>query len=222
MHKKIIVTGATGNLGSAVVSTFLNTGDVVFGVGHKKESLHLKSQNHWHAGVDLQDANATGKLIQEIFEKEQVIDMLVCTAGGFISGKQENVKEGDILEQIQLNFMTCFNIVQAILPHLIKQGKGKIFLVGSKPGFNMEKGSNSVAYALSKSLIFRLAEILNYEYRSSGISTYVIVPGTIDTPENRATMPNQNFAKWVSPDTIAETIKNYIAEPAVNNPIISF
>ena len=79
-------------------------------------------------------------------------------------------------------------------------------MVGSKPGLEMKNSKGMVAYGLSKSLIFRLAELMNDEAKGKDVVTTVIVPSTIDTPQNRKSMPNADFSRWVSADAIAELI----------------
>lgn len=217
-----MITGASGNLGAAIVEKFSKDGYTVFGIDHQSRPLFQRSENYWEAGVDLQDAEATQYMMDDILGRGNEIEALVCTAGGYMAGKLEETGTGDILSQFNLNFFTAFNIVKPVLLHMQKQGRGKIFLVGSRPGLDITKGNNSVAYAFSKSLIFRLAELLNHTYNGEGIQTWVIVPGTIDTPQNREAMPGNDFSKWVLPSTIAETVLAYCKGDAKEGMLISF
>ena len=222
MDKNVIVTGASGNLGKAVSKTFRNDGYDVFELIHKDHPLIKVEQNNWQGGVDLQNQEATANMVNDIITIQPEISTLICTAGGYVHGNIENTNSSQILEQVKLNFITAFNIVQPVLIQMKKQGQGKIFLTGSQPGMDIRQGYNSVAYAFSKSLIFQLAQLLNDEYKSHGIDTFVIVPGTIDTPQNRMAMPKQDFTKWVSPGTIAESILQHCKQPADDNMLINF
>lgn len=222
MERNIIITGASGNLGAALTETFLKDGYTVFGIDHQSRPLFQRSENYWEAGVELQDAEATQYLVDDILGQEIEIETLVSTAGGFMMGKLEETQNGDILSQFNLNFISAFNIMKPVLIQMRKQGHGKIFLVGARPGLDIREGSNSVAYAFSKSLIFRLAELLNHNYSQDGIRTWVIVPGTIDTPQNREAMPGNDFSEWVSPSTIAETVLDYCKGNAKESMMISF
>lgn len=217
-----MITGASGNLGAAIVEKFSKDGYTVFGIDHQSRPLFQGSENYWEAGVDLQDAEATQYMMDDILGRGNEIETLVCTAGGYMAGKLEETGTGDILSQFNLNFFTAFNIVKPVLLHMQKQGRGKIFLVGSRPGLDITKGDNSVAYAFSKSLIFRLAELLNHTYNSEGIQTWVIVPRTIDTPQNREAMPGNDFSEWVLPSTIAETVLAYCKGDVKEGMLISF
>ena len=222
MKKNILITGASGNLGTAIAEKFSRDGYTVFGIDHQSRPLFQRSENYWEAGVDLQDAETTQYLVDDILGRGNEIDILVCTAGGFMMGNLEETGTGEILSQFNLNFFTAFNIVKPVLQQMKKQGGGKIFLVGARPGLDITAGSNSLAYAFSKSLIFRLAESLNHTYQNEGIQTWVIVPGTIDTPQNRDAMPGSDFSAWVSPSTIAETVLDYCKGNAKEGMLISF
>jgi NAD(P)-dependent dehydrogenase (short-subunit alcohol dehydrogenase family) len=105
---------------------------------------------------------------------------------------------------------------------MIKQNSGRLFLIGSRQGLDASRGKESIAYTLSKSLIFRLAEIMNAEAKGKNVITAVIVPGTIDTPPNRKSMPEADFSSWVKPSQIADVILFYSGEgaDAVREPVI--
>ncbi|MEP7169524.1 MAG: short-chain dehydrogenase, partial [Bacteroidota bacterium] len=83
---------------------------------------------------------------------------------------------------------------------------GKIILIGSEPGKDGSKAKGSVAYGFTKSLLFRLAELINAEGRDKNISAHVIIPTTMDTPQNRAAMPKADFSKWTTPEKVSEEI----------------
>jgi NAD(P)-dependent dehydrogenase (short-subunit alcohol dehydrogenase family) len=91
---------------------------------------------------------------------------------------------------------------------------GRIVLVGARPALQPRDGASNVAYGLSKSLVLRLAEILNAEGADHNVVTSVIIPSTIDTPDNRAAMPKADFTKWVRPEDIAATIAFILSQPA--------
>lgn len=85
---------------------------------------------------------------------------------------------------------------------MMQQGSGRIFLIGSRPGFDMSNSKGTVAYGMNKSLIFRLAELMNEEAKGMNIVTSVVVPSTIDTPQNRTAMPEADFNKWIKPEAM--------------------
>src|ERR1051325_9233518 len=89
---------------------------------------------------------------------------------------------------------------------MMKQKNGRIFIIGSKPGLDAKNGKGMIAYGLAKSLLFRLAELMNDEAKGTNVVTSVVVPGTIDTPSNRNSMPGANFDNWVKVESIADII----------------
>ena len=106
-----------------------------------------------------------------------------------------------------LNFDTAYFVARPVFEQMLKQPNGgKIILIGSRPGLNPKDGKGSLAYALSKSLIFRLAEILNAEGSAKNVTASVIVPSTIDTEVNRKEMPDKDFTAWVKPEQIADAM----------------
>ncbi len=115
-------------------------------------------------------------------------------------------KQADIAKQYKLNFETAYNMARPVFIQMMQQGSGRIFLIGSRPGLDMKNSSGMVGYGLAKSLIFRLAELMNEEAKGTNVVTSVVVPSTIDTPQNRKSMPQCDFTKWVTPDTIADII----------------
>ena len=95
-------------------------------------------------------------------------------------------------------------------------------MIGSKPGIDMHNSKGMVAYGLSKSLIFRLAELFNDESKGTDVIAHVIVPSTIDTPQNRKSMPDADYSKWVKAEMIAEVIHFYAMDIAsvIREPVI--
>jgi NAD(P)-dependent dehydrogenase (short-subunit alcohol dehydrogenase family) len=96
----------------------------------------------------------------------------------------------DILAQYELNFETAYHVARPVFLNMMEKGKGRIFLVGSRPGLDMRNSKGMVAYGLSKSLVFRLAELMNEEAKGTDVVVSVIAPSTIDTPQNRKSMPD--------------------------------
>jgi len=219
--KTAIITGSSGNLGRAVVKKFLTEGYKVIGT-----DMHMHPDNvhdHFeHVTVDLTNEKDADNFISEVIKKNQAIDAAVLTVGGFAMGKIAETKIGDIKKQFLLNFETAYNTAKPIFLQMIKQNSGRIFMIGSRPGSDMKSSKGMVAYGITKSLIFRLAELMNEEAKGTNVITTVIVPSTIDTPENRKAMPDVDSSKWVKPENIAAIIYFYCSEPAsvVREPVI--
>ncbi len=110
-------------------------------------------------------------------------------------------------KMINLNFFTAFNTIQPILRLLKDQEDRKnIVLIGAKPVFEPNAAKAVFPYALSKTMVIKIAEVINADTRQNNTTATVIVPSIIDTPPNRAAMPNANFSDWVKPESIADKI----------------
>ena len=128
----------------------------------------------------------------------------------------------DIAKQYKLNFETAYNVARPLFVQMMKQNNGRIFIIGSKPGLSSVNSKGMVAYGLAKSLIFRLAELMNAEAKGTNVVISVIVPSTIDTPQNRKSMPDADPDKWVKPEAIADVIYFYCSDAAavLREPVI--
>jgi NAD(P)-dependent dehydrogenase (short-subunit alcohol dehydrogenase family) len=213
--KTAIVTGATGNLGRAVVKQFIDEGYKVFGTLMPGEAVDSPMEK---LPVDLLNEAAAQRAVEAIGS----IDVAVLTVGGFALGDIEATSSSDILKQYRLNFETAYNIARPVFLRMKKQGGGKIFFIGSKPGMDGKNGKGMTAYSFAKSLVFRLAELVNEEGAAHNIVASVIVPGTIDTPQNRKAMPDADFNKWVKAEEIAGLASFFSSDQArsVREPVI--
>jgi NAD(P)-dependent dehydrogenase (short-subunit alcohol dehydrogenase family) len=212
--KTAIVTGAAGNLGQAVVKKFLLKGYSVIGTVIPDESSIIQShgQHFETAVVDLLNEELSQHFIELVTVKHKIIDVAVLTVGGFTMGDILATKTAEISRQFRLNFETAYNVARPVFRQMLNQGHGRIFLIGARPGANMQNSTGMVAYGLSKSLIFRLAELMNEEAKEQDIVTSVVVPSTIDTPQNRLSMPKADYTKWVTPEAIADIIYFHTSE----------
>lgn len=219
-----IVTGASGNLGHAVVQKFIAEGYKVIGtVLHKDPFVfELPADQFEKMTVDLSDETAAQQFIDTVLSKYKRIDAAVLTVGGFAMGKIADTKTSDIAKQYQLNFETAYNIARPVFVQMLQQNSGRIFMIGSKPGLSANNSKGMVAYGLGKSLLFRLAELMNDEAKGHNVVTSVVVPGTINTPQNRQSMPDADFSKWVNPENIAAVIHYHCIASAeiLREPVI--
>lgn len=207
----VVVTGAAGNMGQAVVKKFLDEGHKVVGtiVPGDPVKWDMGSQYFFTEEADLSNEQAAQAAIQKIIKERGTIDIAVLTVGGFAMGKIAETGLADIQKQIHLNFETAYNTARPIFLEMMQKGRGRIFLIGSKPGLDSRNGKGMVAYSIAKSMIFRLAELMNEEAKGTDVVVCVVVPSTIDTPQNRKSMPDSDTSKWVKPEAIADAIYFY-------------
>lgn len=204
--KTAIITGATGNLGSAVIEKFKTLNyQIAATVTPRSAGTDLGTGVDIHR-VDLTDEVEARTFVESAIQKYQRIDVGLLLVGGYAPGSIEQTDASSIKKMIALNFDTAFHVVQPLFRSMLTRGYGRIVLVGSRPALNAKDARHNVGYALAKSLLFRLAEVLNVEGASHDVLTTVIVPSTIDTPDNRSNMPDADFTKWVTPAAIANAM----------------
>ena len=211
-----IVTGASGNLGQAVVQKFLSEGYAVEGTG----SLLIDAPHFHSLPVDLVNEQAAGDWVQSVIAKHKTIDVAVLTVGGFAMADIAGTTTAMIGQQYRLNFETAYNVARPVFVQMRKQGAGTIFLIGSKAGMEAGTSKGMIAYGLSKSLLFRLAELMNEEAAGTAVKTIVIVPSTIDTPQNSVAMPGADFSTWQTPGFIANTIFTLSSSVISNESVV--
>ncbi|MEO6221003.1 MAG: SDR family NAD(P)-dependent oxidoreductase [Ginsengibacter sp.] len=216
MMKVAIVTGSSGNMGQAVVKKFIEGGYYVVGtvIPNDPVSMDFPTGKFEKIIVDLMNEEDSQKFIDTILEKHGSVDAAVLTVGGFAMGEIAETKTADILKQYKLNFETAYNVARPVFVQMLKQNNGRIFIIGSKPGLDAKNSKGMVAYGLAKSLIFRLAELMNDEAKGKNVVTNVVVPSTIDTAPNRKSMPDANFDNWIKPEQIADVIYWHCKEEA--------
>ncbi len=222
--KTAIVTGASGNLGKAVTKKFIEEGYFVTGTILSNDSalLNFPTDKFEKVVVNLEDEDGSQKFVDDVISKRKNIDAAVLTVGGFAMGSIAETKTSDIFQQYKLNFETAYNVARPVFMQMMKQNSGRIFIIGSKPGLSAKNGKGVIAYSLAKSLIFRLAELMNNEAKGKNVVTSVVVPGTIDTLSNRKNMPDGDFESWVKPESIADVIYWYCTGEALvlREPVI--
>ena len=208
--KVIVVTGAAGNLGRAVVDTFLAAGGTVCGMDHRQGRLvemfpEHAGTLHIYENVDLTDREALIALRKQIQAEVGQVDALVNTVGGFTMGERVDQISTETWDRMMdINVRSLLNASAAFVPSMLAAGGGKIVTVSA--GAALKGGAKMGAYAAAKAAVLRLTESMAAELKASNIQANCILPGTIDTPENRQAMPDADFDKWVTPEQIARVI----------------
>jgi len=208
----VLVTGGTGNLGSAVVSAYVEAGARLAAPERKSGRIremfsHLtKSQDHYLPEmIDVTDPESVDSLIRGTLDHLGRIDILVHTVGGYRAEgppHQTSLETWDFMQS--LNARSTFLVNRGVIPAMLEQGHGCIVNVASRSA--LKSGSEDVAYAAAKSVVARITESMASAYKQQGIRTNAVIPGTIDTPENREAMPEANSSLWVAPEQIAQVI----------------
>ncbi|HKQ75407.1 MAG TPA: SDR family oxidoreductase [Blastocatellia bacterium] len=207
-----IVTGAAGNLGVALVSAFWDANAKLALIDLSPERLLnifpdlTDSTNHFIAPpTDVTDPASAARAVELIKHHFGRIDILVNTAGGYRAGTPlHETPLSDWEFMLNLNARSVFVMCQAVIPQMLEQRKGRIVNIASRAALGGDAGHS--AYSASKTAVVRLTESMDAELKESGVNVNCIMPGIIDTPQNREAMPKSDFSKWVAPDAIADVI----------------
>jgi NAD(P)-dependent dehydrogenase (short-subunit alcohol dehydrogenase family) len=201
--KVVVVTGALGALGKVVVETALKRGARVAGLDHAPSWMEPTPERIELGGVDLADAALAKQAIDAAARHFGKIDVLINIAGGFTF---ETVADGDPASwqrMYSLNVLTALNASRAAISYLAVLSAGRIVNIGAMGA--LQAGAGMGAYAASKAGVHRLTEALSAEWKGK-ITVNAVLPSIIDTAANRASMPNADFSKWVTPLELAEVI----------------
>jgi NAD(P)-dependent dehydrogenase (short-subunit alcohol dehydrogenase family) len=214
-----IVTGGTGALGRAVTFELLTRGANVMCTYLTEEELDASFALRQSFGervvfgkADVTRQPHVAKLVSKTEETFSRIDILVNVVGGFAMGPIGATGEDDWDAMMSVNLKSAFLCSKAVIPVMIMNGWGRIVNVGSRPAL---KGSARMsAYGASKAGVLNLTQSMAEELREHDITVNAVVPGTIDTPANRAAMPESDYSKWVPPSDIAKVIAFLSSEDA--------
>lgn len=218
--KNILITGANGNLGQACTQRFRAAGYQIIAIVSPGKK-HTQPPEIFTYEADLTNEQTITDIINSIYQQHRTIDAALLLAGGYTWGPLSETSISTIKKMLSVNFETTFPCAQKVFEKMSSQpGGGRIVMIGARPSLVANEAKKNVAYALSKSLIFKLAEILNAAGKEKNIVTSVIVPSIIDTPVNRKDMPDADFSKWVTPEQIADTIHFIVSQSALREPII--
>ena len=205
--KIVAVTGGFGQLGVAVVRAALDAGAQVAALDRARQPADAKALAGALAlgDIDLAESSAATKAVDQVVAQLGGLDALINIAGTF---RWESLETGsvdtwDLLHRV--NLRSAVNTSHAALPHLTKRGGGRIINIGAGAAA-AKAGAGMGAYTASKAGVAKLTEALAEEVKDRGITVNAILPSIIDTPANRADMPNADFSRWVPPRAIADVI----------------
>lgn len=213
----VVITGAAGALGRAVVQRFLGEGARLALIGHSDKQLAdafpgLDNSRHLLIAADVTSESSMQAAAGQIVQAFQRVDTVVHVAGGFEMGAAVHTLERATWDRMMnLNAWSFVAVAQAFAPSMIERKAGSMIAVTAKVA---GRGVASMsAYIASKSALQRLVEAMAAELSPHGIRVNSIAPSVLDTAANRQAMPDANPADWVSTDVAAQTVA-FLASPA--------
>jgi NAD(P)-dependent dehydrogenase (short-subunit alcohol dehydrogenase family) len=200
-QRTVIVTGAAGHLGRAVARAFDELGASLVLLDTKPE----KPDSHFFIQADLRDADSVQRAADQALERFGRIDVLCNIAGAFRMGPPlHETKDADWDFLFDVNARSVLHTARAVVPAMLESGGGKIINVAA---YAAQKGAAAMgAYAASKSAVIRITETMAAELREKNINVNCVLPTIIDTPDNRAAMPQADPRRWVSTQDLAAVI----------------
>jgi NAD(P)-dependent dehydrogenase (short-subunit alcohol dehydrogenase family) len=211
--KHVVITGGFGVLGRAAGAELAARGARVGLLDRSPVPADRASADGILAigGVDLADGAAAAAALARIAAQLGSINCLVNVAGGFAWETIEGAGIDTWDRMYSMNLRTAVASAQAVLPHLAGQG-GRIVNVGALAG--LKAGAGMGAYAASKAGVARFTEALAEEVKERGITVNAVMPSIIDTPANRADMPDADPARWVTSKSLAAVIAFLLSDDA--------
>ena len=218
----VIVTGGSGALGQAISQRFLADGDVVcvpWVVDRERERLEASvdaaTRKRLHLEqCDVGDDTAMARLVAGVIARQGRVDVLVSAVGGFAMGDLAQTDRALWDRMIALNLTTQYVAARAVLPPMLAAGSGRIVAIASRAVLTPTGGL--IAYTVAKAAVITFVQALAAETRGRGVTVNAVLPSTMDTPANRAAMPDADPNTWIPVAAVADAIVYLAAETSAH------
>jgi NAD(P)-dependent dehydrogenase (short-subunit alcohol dehydrogenase family) len=210
----VVITGAQGQAGSAIARRLAGTSPLAL-LDHAQGTTQEPSAGApsvVFGGVDVTDESSVQQVVARVRTELGPIRALVHTVGAYADGVDViDQSASAVRRMLELNYLAAVHLVHTVLPDLVDRDGSRIVLFASTDALHGRAGAS--AYAAAKAALLRFAESLAAEVAPRGVLVRVLVPTTIDTPANRASRPDADFASWVTLDEVASTVE-FLLSPA--------
>lgn len=213
--KVAVITGAKGGLGTFVTNAFLNAGAAVAGVSRSIAQSDFDHPRFAAIAAELSSRAAADRVIEQAASRFGRVDAVVHLMGGWTGGALLEDTEASVLDRmLDLNLKSAFHVMGAAAKVMRAQAAGRILAIASKAA--VEPAPNSGAYAASKAALVSLVRGFAAELRGAGVTANAVLPGTMDTPQNRAAMPDADPSRWVHPSQVASLLVYLASDEAAS------
>lgn len=200
--KVVLITGAKGGLGTDVTEAFVRAGATVVGTSRSIQQADFDGDNFTAISADITQADATRELVAKVVKRFGRIDVLVHVMGGFAASAIHETDDETWNKMRDMNTTAGFYIAREVIRAMRASSGGRIIAIGSLAATEPHAGLG--AYVASKSALTALFRTIALENLDVGITSNVILPGTMDTAANRKAMPDADPSKWVKPEDVAK------------------
>lgn len=207
--KVVVIAGGSGALGQTVTPACVNVGAQVITVDR---TVPPKVVGWTTLQADVTDEADIQRLVRDVIKRHGHLDVLINLVGGFAMGRLVETKVELWQRMLAMNVTSAFLLSKAVVPHMAKQGTGRILHVAAWAA--VEPFPGAAAYIVAKSSLVALIKVLALELKGSGVTVNGVLPNTIDTPGNRASMPEVDPSTWTKPASVAETLLFLASEEA--------
>ena len=222
MPRVALVTGGSGALGQAITHRFLADGAAVcvpWIVERERERLEASVDAAARARLmlercDVGDDAAMAAAVERVLKRHGRIDVLVTAVGGFAMGGLVDTDRATWDTQLALNLTTTYVAARAVLPAMLAAASGRIIAVASRAV--VPPAGGFIAYTVAKAGVIAFVQALSQETRGRGVTVNAVLPSTMDTPGNRAAMPDVDPTTWTPVDAVADAIAYLGAKSSVH------
>jgi NAD(P)-dependent dehydrogenase (short-subunit alcohol dehydrogenase family) len=200
--KVVLMTGGAGALGQKVAPAFAEAGAKVIIVGQRPPSK--QSDGSVAIQADVTEEGEVRRVVGDVLQRAGRIDCLVNLVGAFAMGRVADTDASLWQRMLTLNVTSAFLLSKAVIPHMLRRREGRVVHIAARAA--VEPFPGAAAYIVAKAGLVALIRTLSLELAGSGVTVNGVLPGTIDTPANRKSMPEADPSKWVRPESIAQVL----------------
>ncbi len=207
--QQLFITGGSGNLGTQVCNALVKENYMLhLAVRHIKDEVADNSKKYYE--LDLNHDNSVNNALSNIESSHGKMNAGIFMAGGYMPGNYKSTGAADFEKMIHLNFFTAYHAAKFLLQHFEINGGGKLIFVGAKAATDGHIAFDNLPYAMSKLMLINFSDIINAGFSNKNISAHILLPGTLDTEQNRRAMPDADFSTWTKTELISDAIKSIL------------
>ena len=199
--KVVMIAGGAGALGQTVTPAWVKTGAQVITVDR---TVPPQAAGWTAMQGDVTDETDVQRFVREVIQRHGRLDVMINLVGGFATGRLVDTEVALWQRMLAMNVTAAFLLSKAVIPRMTEQGRGRIVHVAAWAA--VEPFPGAAAYIVAKSSLMALIKVLALELKGSGVTVNGVLPTTIDTPANRANMPEVDPSTWTKPESIAKTL----------------